>query len=138
MSIAILGEPIKPRQQVVDCGRRIRISVCSPSLHDKMSKPQIQQQSAQGDLRAPFAAALVTFFLPLVQNANCPVGHSLCGQRNVAVTILRHLAWRHWRGKACRASAVLESCRFLFLLARFFEIWTRIVHFARMLSKVYG
>ena len=138
MSIAILGEPIKPRQQVGDCGRRIRISVCSPSLHDKMSKPQIQQQSAQGDLRAPCAAALVTFFPPLVQNASCPVGHSLCGQRNVAVTNHRHLAWRHWRGKACRASAVLESCRFLFLLARFFEIWTRIVHCARMFAKVYG
>ena len=67
MSITILGEPIKPRQQVGDCGGRIRISVCSPSLHDKTSKPQIQQQGAQGDLgAAPFAAALVTFFPPLV------------------------------------------------------------------------
>ena len=50
MSIAILGELIKPRQQVDDCVRWTRISICSPSLHDKTSKPQIQQQGAQGDL----------------------------------------------------------------------------------------
>ena len=42
MSIAILGGLIKPRLQVGDCGRQIQISVCSPSLHDKTSKPQIQ------------------------------------------------------------------------------------------------
>ena len=89
-------------QTIGDCGRRIRISVCSPSLHYKTSKPQIQQQGAQGGLRVPFAAALVTFFPPLVQSANCPVGRSHCGRRNVAVTNLRHLAWRHWRGEACR------------------------------------
>ena len=89
-------------QTIGDCGGRIRISVCSPSLHYKTSKPQIQQQGAQGGLRVPFAAALVTFFPPLVQSANRPVGRSHCGRQNVAVTNLRHLAWRHWRGEACR------------------------------------
>ena len=82
-------------QTIGDCSRRIRISVCSPSLHYKTSKPQIQ---------------LVMFFPPLIQSMNCPVGRSHCGRRNIAVTNLRHLAWRHWRGKACRDSAVLESC----------------------------
>ena len=41
-------------QTIGDCGRRIRISVCSPSLYYKTSKPQIQQQGAQGDLRGTF------------------------------------------------------------------------------------
>ena len=132
--IAILGEPIKPRQQVGNCGRRIRIFICSPSLHDKTSKPQIQQQGAQGNLRGTFCCS-VCYALPITrQNATYPVGRSHCGRRNVAVTDLRHLAWRHWRGEACPASAVLESCRFLFLLAWFFKIRTRIIHFMRMLS----
>ena len=110
MAIAILGEPIKPRQQVDDCGRWIRISVCSPSLYNKTSKPQIQSLGSRVLKKiwgAPFATALVTFFPPLIQNTNCPVGCSHCGWWNIAVANLSHLAWRHWRGKACRASAVL-------------------------------
>ena len=114
-------------QTIGDCGRWIRISVCSPSLHYKTSKPQIQQQGAQGGLRGTFRCGACYVFPPLVQSANCPVGRSHCGRRNVAVTNLRHLAWRHWRG---------EECRWLFWKAVdfffFFEIWARII--ARMLS----
>ena len=100
-------------QTIGDCGRQIRISVCSPSLHYKTSKPQIQQQGAQGGLRVPFAAALVTFFPPLVQSANCSVGRSHCGRRNIAITHTSCLATLEGRSVS---SAVLESCRSLFLL----------------------
>ena len=114
-------------QTIGDCGRRIRISFRSPSLYYKTSKPQIQQQDAQGGLRVPFAVALVTFFPPLVQSANCSVGRSHCGRRNVAVTNLRHLAWQQWRGKACRW--LFWKAVDLFF---FFEIRARII--TRMLS----
>ena len=115
-------------QTIGDCGRRIRISVCSPSLHDKTSKPQIQQQGAQGDLRGTFRCG-ACYILPATR-PECKLPSwslSLWSAERIAVTNLRHLAWRHWRGEACRDSAVLVSCRFPFLLVRFFKIRTRII-----------
>ena len=76
MSIAILCQPIKPRRQAGDCGRRIRISVCSPSLHDKTSKPQIQQQGAQGDLRGTFCCS-ACYVLPATHPEREPPSWSL-------------------------------------------------------------
>ena len=118
-------------QTIADCGRRIRISVCSPSLHYKTSKPQIQQLGAQGDLRGTFRCG-ACYVLPATRPERELPSWSLSlwsAERSCYKSQTSCLATLEGRSVS---SAVLESCRFLFLLARFFEIRTRI--FVRMLS----
>ena len=89
-------------QTIDDCGRRIRISVCSPSLHYKTSKPQIQQQGAQGELRGTFHCG-ACYALPATRPERELSSWSLSlWSAERSVSNLRHLAWRHWRGEACR------------------------------------
>ena len=107
MPIAILGELIKPRQQFDDCGRRIRIL---PSLHDKTSKPQIQQQGAHGDLRGTFCCSaryILTATCP-----ECELPSWLLSLRSAERSRYKPqtscLATLEGRGVSCLA--VLESC----------------------------
>ena len=99
-------------QTIGDCGRRIRISVCSPSFHYKTSKPQIQQQGTQGGLS-----------LRRLSRSSRHSSRARTAQL-VALTVVGGTYSRYKSQTSCLAtlegqsvsSAVLESCRFLFSL----------------------